>query len=165
MMKRTGQLGIAAFAAMLAGTAIAHEPHASETQQLELRERLPEDEVVYFVLPDRFANGDSSNDTGGIEGDRLSHGYDPTHKGFYHGGDLAGLTERLDYLGGDVAAFRAMSSGDCAAACDSDPACTRFTYATTTHATVAKRKMCWLKNDEIEASRANSGAYISGQKR
>ena len=75
------------------------------------------------------------------------------------------VTERLDYLGGDVAAFRAISSGDCAAACDSDPACTRFTYATTRHETVAKRKMCWLKNDQIEASRENSGAYISGQKR
>lgn len=75
------------------------------------------------------------------------------------------ITERLDYLGGDVAAFRAMSSGDCASACDNDPACTRFTYATTRHEAVAKRKMCWLKNDEIEASRANSGAYISGQKR
>jgi len=75
------------------------------------------------------------------------------------------VTERLDYLGGDVAAFRAISSGDCAAACDSDPACTRFTYATPRHETVAKRKMCWLKNDEIEASRENSGAYISGQKR
>ncbi|MCR9080461.1 MAG: PAN/Apple domain-containing protein [Hyphomonadaceae bacterium] len=75
------------------------------------------------------------------------------------------VTERLDYLGGDVAAFRAVSSGDCAAACDSDPACTRFTYATTRHETTAKRKMCWLKNDEIESSRENAGAYISGQKR
>lgn len=75
------------------------------------------------------------------------------------------VTERLDYLGGDVGAFRAVSSGDCAAACDSDPACTRFTYATTRHETPAKRKMCWLKNDEIEASRENAGAYISGQKR
>jgi neopullulanase len=62
------------------------------------RDRLPEDEVIYFVLPDRFANGDTKNDTGGIKGDRLKHGFDPTHKGFYHGGDLAGLTKRLDYI-------------------------------------------------------------------
>lgn len=75
------------------------------------------------------------------------------------------VEERLDYLGGDVAAFRAVSSGDCAAACDSDPDCTRFTYATTRHETPAKRKMCWLKNDDIESSRENAGAYISGQKR
>ncbi len=75
------------------------------------------------------------------------------------------ISERLDYLGGDVAAFRAVSSGDCAAACDSDPECTRFTYATTRHETVGKRKMCWLKNDEIESSRPNAGAYISARKR
>jgi len=66
----------------------------------DYRERLPEDEIVYFVLPDRFANGDSSNDRGGLEGDRLVTGFDPTHKGFYHGGDLKGLTARLDYIQG-----------------------------------------------------------------
>ncbi|MEM1052516.1 MAG: alpha-amylase family glycosyl hydrolase [Pseudomonadota bacterium] len=65
-----------------------------------VRERPPEDEIVYFVLPDRFANGDTSNDRGGIAGDALDHGFDPTHKGFYHGGDLAGLTQKLDYLEG-----------------------------------------------------------------
>jgi neopullulanase len=64
------------------------------------RDRLPEDEVIYFVLPDRFENGDVKNDTGGIKGDRLSQGFDPTHKGFYHGGDLKGLTQRLDYIQG-----------------------------------------------------------------
>jgi glycosidase len=62
------------------------------------RQRLPQDEVMYFVLPDRFANGDPSNDRGGIAGDRLEHGFDPTHKGFYHGGDLKGLREKLDYI-------------------------------------------------------------------
>ncbi|WP_242102600.1 alpha-amylase family glycosyl hydrolase [Lysobacter sp. M2-1] len=62
------------------------------------RGRLPQDEVVYFVLPDRFANGSPDNDRGGIPGERLQHGFDPTHKGFYHGGDLAGLLSRLDYI-------------------------------------------------------------------
>ena len=62
------------------------------------RDRLPEDEIIYFVLPDRFANGDPKNDTGGIKGDRMKHGFDPTHKGFYQGGDLKGLTAKLDYL-------------------------------------------------------------------
>src|SRR6187399_680378 len=66
----------------------------------DYRERLPEDEVVYFVLPDRFENGDTSNDQGGLSGDRLTTGFDPTHKGFYHGGDLKGLTRRLDYIQG-----------------------------------------------------------------
>jgi pullulanase-type alpha-1,6-glucosidase len=57
-------------------------------------------EQFYFVLPDRFANGDRSNDRGGLEGDRLATGYDPTHKGFYQGGDLKGLTQKLDYIKG-----------------------------------------------------------------
>ncbi|WP_418956700.1 pullulanase-type alpha-1,6-glucosidase [Streptomyces tritici] len=57
-------------------------------------------EQFYFVLPDRFADGDASNDRGGLGGDRLAHGYDPTDKGFYQGGDLKGLTEKLDYIKG-----------------------------------------------------------------
>src|SRR5215216_4867876 len=66
----------------------------------DFRARRPEDEVVYFVLPDRFENGDASNDAGGLTGDRLTTGFDPTHKGFYHGGDLKGLIARLDYIQG-----------------------------------------------------------------
>ncbi|TRO69167.1 pullulanase-type alpha-1,6-glucosidase [Streptomyces sp. IB201691-2A2] len=55
-------------------------------------------EQFYFVLPDRFANGDTSNDEGGLTGSRLDTGYDPTDKGFYQGGDLKGLTKKLDYI-------------------------------------------------------------------
>ena len=62
------------------------------------RDRPPEDEFIYFVLPDRFENADPKNDTGGIKGGRLAHGFDPAHKGFFHGGDLKGLTKRLDYI-------------------------------------------------------------------
>ncbi|MFV6033038.1 pullulanase-type alpha-1,6-glucosidase [Streptomyces sp. NPDC056264] len=57
-------------------------------------------EQFYFVLPDRFANGDTSNDRGGLTGSRTQTGFDPTDKGFYQGGDLKGLTERLDYIKG-----------------------------------------------------------------
>ncbi|GAB2772700.1 pullulanase-type alpha-1,6-glucosidase [Streptomyces chlorus] len=57
-------------------------------------------EQFYFVLPDRFANGDTKNDRGGLTGSRLSTGYDPTDKGFYQGGDLKGLTQKLDYIKG-----------------------------------------------------------------
>jgi hypothetical protein len=52
------------------------------------------------VLPDRFANGDTANDTGGIAGGRLKSGFDPADKGFYHGGDIKGLIARLDYIKG-----------------------------------------------------------------
>lgn len=64
----------------------------------DFRERLPQDEVVYFLLPDRFENGDPANDRGGLSGGRLVTGFDPTSKAFYHGGDLKGLISRLDYI-------------------------------------------------------------------
>jgi alpha-amylase len=47
---------------------------------------------IYFVMPDRYANGDPSNDGGGRTGPRSATGYDPVDPGWYHGGDLKGLT-------------------------------------------------------------------------
>ncbi len=64
----------------------------------DYRARLPQDEVIYFVLPDRFENGDRANDRGGLTGDRMRTGFDPEHKGFFHGGDLKGLQQRLPYI-------------------------------------------------------------------
>ncbi|HVL79598.1 MAG TPA: alpha-amylase family glycosyl hydrolase [Sphingomicrobium sp.] len=72
----------------------------ASAQVSDFRQRPPEDEVIYFLLPDRFENGDPANDRGGIRGGRLQTGFDPTHKGFFHGGDLKGLTSRLDYIQG-----------------------------------------------------------------
>lgn len=73
---------------------------AAEAQTAPKEDRRIEDEIIYFVLPDRFENGDPNNDRGGIEGGRLKDGFDPTDFGFYHGGDLKGLTQRLDYIQG-----------------------------------------------------------------
>ena len=84
--------------AALSACATAQVPPPDLLAQGDYRERLPSDEIVYFVLPDRFENGDRANDRGGLSGDRLQTGYDPAAEGFYHGGDLAGLTERLPYL-------------------------------------------------------------------
>ncbi|QZD94853.1 alpha-amylase family glycosyl hydrolase [Qipengyuania gelatinilytica] len=87
----------------LATAACAHAqtPAPEETAgETSFRDRAPSEEIVYFVLPDRFENGDTSNDLGEFTGGPLDHGFDPTHKGFFHGGDLAGLTQRLDYLEG-----------------------------------------------------------------
>ncbi|UVO51867.1 alpha-amylase family glycosyl hydrolase [Sphingomonas sp. SUN019] len=80
------------FLALIA--ALAATPAAAQ----DYRARLPQDEVIYFVLPDRFENADPANDRGGMSGDRMRTGFDPAHKGFYHGGDLKGLTKRLPYL-------------------------------------------------------------------
>jgi alpha-amylase len=47
---------------------------------------------IYFVMTDRYANGDPSNDTGGVSGTRDVTGYDPTSTAWWHGGDFKGLT-------------------------------------------------------------------------
>lgn len=74
------------------------EPAAAALAAAGTPQRLAEQ--FYFVLPDRFANGDARNDKGGLSGDRLKTGLDKTDKGFYHGGDLAGVIDRLDYIQG-----------------------------------------------------------------
>ena len=65
------------------------------------------DEVLYFAIPDRFVNGDQSNNCGDFAGtcvandtqeNVLTHGYLPSDKGYYHGGDLEGLRRQLPYL-------------------------------------------------------------------
>src|SRR5215204_1790445 len=58
------------------------------------------DESFYFVMADRFSNGDTANDTGGLTGDRLTTGFDPTSKAFYNGGDLRGMLTQIDYVRG-----------------------------------------------------------------
>ncbi len=53
---------------------------------------------IYFVLPDRYANGDPANDTGGLSGPTGVTGFDPSSTGYYHGGDLKGLTAHLQRI-------------------------------------------------------------------
>nr|WP_307080364.1 alpha-amylase family glycosyl hydrolase [Arthrobacter pascens] len=58
------------------------------------------DENFYFVMADRFSNGNVGNDDGGLGPDPMVSGYDPTNKGFYNGGDLSGLLDKIDYIQG-----------------------------------------------------------------
>ncbi|MBT2250557.1 alpha amylase C-terminal domain-containing protein [Arthrobacter sp. BHU FT2] len=58
------------------------------------------DENFYFVMADRFSNGSAANDQGGLGADPMVSGFDPTKKGFYNGGDLAGLRNNIDYIQG-----------------------------------------------------------------
>ena len=50
----------------------------------------PPDDLVYFVMVDRFFNGDHKNDGAVDAGDAAA----------FHGGDLQGVIEKLDYLQG-----------------------------------------------------------------
>ena len=58
------------------------------------------DERFYFVMADRFNNGSTANDDGGLGPDPMVSGFDPTKKGFFNGGDLKGLREKIDYIQG-----------------------------------------------------------------
>jgi len=70
---------VAAFACLVFATsAVAVSPAVPED-----RVGLAKD-LIYFVFPDRYLNGDPSNDK--------FPGYDPRDTAFFHGGDLKGLT-------------------------------------------------------------------------
>ncbi|HYB64649.1 MAG TPA: alpha-amylase family glycosyl hydrolase [Steroidobacteraceae bacterium] len=60
-------------------------------------ERPPEQEIIYFLLPDRFARSDAQPEPA-RGGDRLVTGYDPTDAKFYHGGSLRGIARQLGYI-------------------------------------------------------------------
>ena len=62
---------------------------------------------IYFVLTDRYKNGDTSNDRMGLTGTRDVTGFDPTSTAYYHGGDLKGLTDGCT-TGVGVARLKAM---------------------------------------------------------
>jgi len=51
-------------------------------------------------MADRFSNGSTANDQGGLGPDPMVSGFDPARKGFYNGGDLAGLLNKIDYIQG-----------------------------------------------------------------
>jgi pullulanase len=51
-----------------------------------------DESIIYFMLTDRFFNGDTSND------DPYDLNYDKSKRGTYQGGDFQGITEKLDYL-------------------------------------------------------------------
>lgn len=52
------------------------------------------DQVIYFVLTDRFADGDPANNDQGV-GE-----YNPAKSSHYSGGDLKGIQQQLDYIQG-----------------------------------------------------------------
>lgn len=76
--KKLGLLSAMCLTVALATTSFAASPGQDESHV-----GLSKD-LIYFVFPDRYLNGDTSNDK--------FPGYDPTDTAFFHGGDLKGLT-------------------------------------------------------------------------
>lgn len=76
----------------------------NKTITYELKERKPDSsnregfnsgDVLYLIMPDRFANGDTSNDK--IEG-MLDKNVNPKLQDARHGGDFKGIQDHLDYI-------------------------------------------------------------------
>ena len=81
MRKITVRAICMAFALAMAGTAIA--------QPVDWRSQ-----ILYFVMTDRFADGDPSNNSQGADE------FDPTDSRKWSGGDLRGIESKLDYVQG-----------------------------------------------------------------
>ena len=102
---RSASCAIAAFAAIaLASVAGAQTdagpptgPALAALSQLPAQSSLAS-QRIYFVMPDRYANDVGANDTGGLGGGRARTGFDPTDSGYYHGGDLKGLADRMQRI-------------------------------------------------------------------
>lgn len=58
------------------------------------REGFNNEDVLYLITPDRFANGNSQND----EVDGMREKLNRKFKGGRHGGDIKGMLDRLDYI-------------------------------------------------------------------
>jgi neopullulanase len=69
-------------------------PLSAKTPSLGKFQGLSQDDVLYLIMPDRFANGDPSND----EPRDSPNTFDRAKPRAYHGGDLTGVREHLDYL-------------------------------------------------------------------
>src|SRR3954451_7761506 len=90
---------VALLVAVLAVSAAPAWAHGGDGDHHSLRQPVT-DQNFYFVMADRFDNGTAANDNGGLPPGKSEgqSGFDPTGKGWYHGGDLKGLQRRLAYI-------------------------------------------------------------------
>jgi glycosidase len=78
----------------LKGTTSFELPLAARTPTLGRFQGLSQDDVLYLIMPDRFANGDPTND----EPAEAPGSHDRSKAPAYHGGDLVGIKNHLPYL-------------------------------------------------------------------
>jgi glycosidase len=76
------------------GVASFELPISSRTETIHRFQGITPDDVIYLIMPDRFANGDPTND----EPEGAAGSRDRAKARAYHGGDLRGIREHLDYL-------------------------------------------------------------------
>jgi glycosidase len=76
------------------GTTSFELPLAARAPTLGRFQGLSQDDVMYLIMPDRFANGDPTND----EPAEAPGTHDRSKPRAYHGGDLRGIQNHLPYL-------------------------------------------------------------------
>jgi glycosidase len=76
------------------GIASFELPLAARTETVHKFQGLARDDVVYLIVPDRFANGDPTND----EPPDSPGSHDRAKPRAYHGGDLRGIRDHLSYF-------------------------------------------------------------------
>ena len=94
---RTLLAGLAT-AGLVAGLAVGSASADAGLESLagpSLRSPIAAD-TFYFVMTDRYRDGDPGNNTGGTSGLVATTGFDPSSNAYFHGGDLAGLTGQCD---------------------------------------------------------------------
>jgi glycosidase len=91
-------LGLTLLLATAAAVAGATPPAQRPAAAPGLRLRVPSpdwrDQVIYFVMTDRFADGNPANNDQGVGA------YNPQRSDRFNGGDLQGIRQRLDYIQG-----------------------------------------------------------------
>ena len=99
-MKSDKSIARALIAALLTSLAFLPQANALDLKGLAKSpiRSSSSDESIYFVMVDRFENGDTSNDNAGFIAGDPTGGFDPTDPGYWHGGDIKGLTNRLSYI-------------------------------------------------------------------
>ncbi len=79
------------FGALLSSTLCMAQP---STQKLHVPSPDWRDQIIYFLMTDRFNDADASNN------DQGAGEFDPTSNAKYNGGDLKGVQQKLDYIKG-----------------------------------------------------------------
>jgi glycosidase len=80
------------------GTTSFELPLAARAPTLGRFQGLSPGDVIYLIMPDRFANGDPANDQPARSSEAAAATHDRSDPRAYHGGDLRGILEHLPYL-------------------------------------------------------------------
>ena len=67
----------------------------NKSQKSLVHQGVRSNDLIYLIMPDRFVNGDPTNDQYSDLKDKVADRNDPYSR---HGGDLVGVTQKLDYL-------------------------------------------------------------------